>query len=325
MKIVKVPHRVSLFGGGSDLKSFFKKSNGLVLGFSINKYLYIIKNEQISAPFRYRLSYSKVELANDPDGIQHPFFKTFFQYHKIKSSDIVLLSEVQPHSGLASSSALAVGMILLETADNDTAYDPMKIAKEAIFFERELLKEAGGLQDQLHVSSAGLNAFEFFKSGQIEKTSISADFETLNRSMFIIKTSGKRYSHRMQNEIFDNLSTEKEQTLQSMVVIAREGLEIFQNESDGKMLSSIGQLLEDSWNLKSKLSPLVSNGEVDEIISACRNAGALGAKLCGAGHSGYIFVLTDGTFKVEMKLRELFSGNITNIHVNLDEPRVIVS
>ena len=48
----------------------------------------------------------------------------------------------------------------------------------------------------------------------------------------------------MQNEIFDNLSTEKEQTLQSMVVIAREGLEIFQNESDGKMLSSIGQLLE---------------------------------------------------------------------------------
>ena len=37
------------------------------------------------------------------------------------------------------------------------------------------------------------------------------------------------------------------------------------------------------------------------------------------------FVLTDGTFKVEMKLRELFSGNITNIHVNLDEPRVIVS
>ena len=146
MKIVKVPHRVSLFGGGSDLKSFFKKSNGLVLGFSINKYLYIIKNEQISAPFRYRLSYSKVELANDPDGIQHPFFKTFFQYHKIKSSDIVLLSEVQPHSGLASSSALVVGMILLETADNDTAYDPMKIAKEAIFFERELLKEAGGLQ-----------------------------------------------------------------------------------------------------------------------------------------------------------------------------------
>ena len=132
------------------------------------------------------------------------------------------------------------------------------------------------------MSSAGLNAFEFFKSGQIEKTSISADFETLNRSMFIIKTSGKRYSHRMQNEIFDNLSTEKEQTLQSMVVIAREGLEIFQNESDGKMLSSIGQLLEDSWNLKSKLSPLVSNGEVDEIISACRNAGALGAKLCGA-------------------------------------------
>ena len=69
--------------------------------------------------------------------------------------------------------------------------------------------------------------------------------------------------------------------------------------------------------MKSKLSPLVSNGEVDEIISACRNAGALGAKLCGAGHSGYIFVLTDGTFKVEMKLRELFSGNITNIHVNL--------
>lgn len=325
MKIVKVPHRVSLFGGGSDFREFFKKTNGLVLGFSINKYLYIIKNEINNESYKYRISYSKVELANNPDEIEHPFFRTFFKHQNIKNSDIVLVSEVKPHSGLASSSALAVGMIVLEKGNGAENYDSLKVAKEATFIERELLMEAGGLQDQLHVSSAGVNTFEFFNDSRIEKTQIDADVEVLNRSMFIIKTSGKRYSHKLQSEIFDNLSIDKQRILMSMVEITKEAVKVFRQETGGKMLSSIGQLLEEAWNLKAELSPLVSNSEVNKVIRACRDAGALGAKLCGAGQSGYIFVLTDGTIKAEMKLRGLFGDNITKIEVNLDEPKFIVS
>ena len=39
MRIVQTPFRVSLFGGGTDVRNFFNKEGGQVLGFSIDKIL----------------------------------------------------------------------------------------------------------------------------------------------------------------------------------------------------------------------------------------------------------------------------------------------
>ena len=41
MIIVRVPLRVSLFGGGTDLPEYFESHRGSVTGFTINKYIYI--------------------------------------------------------------------------------------------------------------------------------------------------------------------------------------------------------------------------------------------------------------------------------------------
>ncbi len=42
MIITRTPFRVSFFGGGTDLKSFYKKSSGQVLSAAIDKYLYVV-------------------------------------------------------------------------------------------------------------------------------------------------------------------------------------------------------------------------------------------------------------------------------------------
>ena len=44
MKLVisKTPLRISLFGGGTDLKSYYKYNKGAVMSFSINKFLYVM-------------------------------------------------------------------------------------------------------------------------------------------------------------------------------------------------------------------------------------------------------------------------------------------
>ena len=41
MIISRSPLRISLFGGGTDFPEWFKKNNGLVIGGTINKYIYI--------------------------------------------------------------------------------------------------------------------------------------------------------------------------------------------------------------------------------------------------------------------------------------------
>ena len=42
MIISQTPLRVSIVGGGTDLKNFYNKNKGQVISFSINKFIYVI-------------------------------------------------------------------------------------------------------------------------------------------------------------------------------------------------------------------------------------------------------------------------------------------
>ena len=45
--ITKTPLRVSLFGGGTDHYDYFSKYDGITVGGSINKYIYISLKEKV--------------------------------------------------------------------------------------------------------------------------------------------------------------------------------------------------------------------------------------------------------------------------------------
>ena len=82
--ISKTPLRISLFGGGTDLKSYYKFKNGAVISFSINKFLYVIlkKNEKV-VDYKYRINWSKTEFTNNINQIEHPLVREIFKYLKI--------------------------------------------------------------------------------------------------------------------------------------------------------------------------------------------------------------------------------------------------
>ena len=49
MIITRTPFRVSFFGGGTDLKTFYSKTDGEVLSTAIDKYLYVVvKSPQLT-------------------------------------------------------------------------------------------------------------------------------------------------------------------------------------------------------------------------------------------------------------------------------------
>src|SRR5260370_743284 len=69
---VRTPLRVSLFGGGTDYPAYFHRSPGAVLGFTIDKYIYISALPlTATVDYRYRLSYSKIENVDSVDDIEH--------------------------------------------------------------------------------------------------------------------------------------------------------------------------------------------------------------------------------------------------------------
>ena len=114
--ISKTPLRVSLFGGGTDFPEFFSKRRAILIGGSINKYIYIILTRYYSELFFHKLKffYSKLEFVKSNKDIKHPVIKKIFTKEKItKNVELHIASDLPSNSGLGSSSSFTVGLMNL--------------------------------------------------------------------------------------------------------------------------------------------------------------------------------------------------------------------
>jgi D-glycero-alpha-D-manno-heptose-7-phosphate kinase len=50
----------------------------------------------------------------------------------------------------------------------------------------------------------------------------------------------------------------------------------------------LGRLLNETWQLKRKLSSKITTRDIDDIYETAIKSGAVGGKLCGAGGGGFI-------------------------------------
>ena len=73
MLIVRTPLRISFAGGGSDLAAYYRHAPGAVVSTAINKYIYITVNYRFEESIR--VSYSRTEITDCVDEIQHPIVR----------------------------------------------------------------------------------------------------------------------------------------------------------------------------------------------------------------------------------------------------------
>src|SRR6266436_5762640 len=152
---VRTPLRVSLFGGGTDYPAYFHREPGAVLGFTIDKYIYLSALRlTASVDYRYRLSYSLVETVDSVAAIRHPVIRSVLQHYGFdEPTDFSVQADLPASVGLGSSSAFTVGAISLVSHLMGTPRTRMELAREAIHTEQVLLRENVGVQDQRHASA----------------------------------------------------------------------------------------------------------------------------------------------------------------------------
>ena len=105
----RTPFRMSFIGGGSDLKEFYSRHPGCVISTSINKYMYIFMH-----PFfdnRIQIKYSKVELVNCIEAIEHPIVREALRKFNLEGIDINSIADIPAGAGLGSSSSFTVGLL----------------------------------------------------------------------------------------------------------------------------------------------------------------------------------------------------------------------
>ena len=73
MIIVQTPLRVSLFGGGTDFRSYFTKEGGCILSMAIDKFIFVTIKKRFD--LKVRVGYTKTEMADNIDELQHELIR----------------------------------------------------------------------------------------------------------------------------------------------------------------------------------------------------------------------------------------------------------
>src|SRR6202521_6043276 len=170
MIITRTPLRISFFGGGTDYPVWSNQNGGAVLSTAIDKYCYITCRRM--PPFfdyRSRVSYSKVENVANNEAIEHPSVRGCLQFLKIREGvEIHHVADLPARTGLGTSSAFTVGLLLGLHALRDQMRNKHALASDAIHVEQEVIKEAVGSQDQISAAYGGFNRINFNIDGSFE-------------------------------------------------------------------------------------------------------------------------------------------------------------
>ena len=112
MIITKTPFRMSFFGGGTDMESFFREHGGAVLSTTFDKYCYV-NVRHLPRFFEYvtELSYSRIERVTDTAEITHPAIRNAMEMLDMHEIRLTYEADLPARSGLGTSSSFAVGML----------------------------------------------------------------------------------------------------------------------------------------------------------------------------------------------------------------------
>lgn len=308
MVISRTPFRISFFGGGTDYPAWYRNNGGTVLATTINKYCYL--SVRFLPPFfwhKFRIVYSKMESCNTIDEIAHPAVREILRFLKISQGlEIHHDGDLPARSGLGSSSALTVGLLNALHALLGNMPNKHNLAKESIYLEQEVLKEAVGSQDQVLAAHGGFNHITFHKNGEITLRPItlsSKRIKELENHLMLFYTGIPRIASKVALSYVKKIKT-REKQLSIMQDSVKEALSILTSNKD---IKSFGELLNEFWQIKRTLSPQVSNSFIDEIYKKSRSSGAIGGKLIGAGGGGFLllFVPPRSQKKVRESLKKL--------------------
>jgi len=305
MIISRTPLRISFFGGGTDIPSFYKKNYGSVVGVGIDKYVYVIANERFKDDVR--VSYSKTEIVNQSNELKHDLVReTLLRLGIINKIEVVTVADVPGSgTGLGSSSSTTVGLLNSLSCYKGDPLEKHELAEISCDIEINTLGLPIGKQDQYFASYGGICYFRFNEDGTVTREKIHISLKTMSEledNIMCFYTNIERSSSEILYDQQKNTSI-NHKTLLEMRNQAEEGKNIIKSGD----LTKFGELLDKGWQLKRKLSKNISNKKIDLYYNKAIKSGALGGKLSGAGGGGFL------TFYCENKYQKSVKESLSNL------------
>jgi D-glycero-alpha-D-manno-heptose-7-phosphate kinase len=287
MIISRAPVRFSLGGGGSDLPAYASQHGGFVVTAAVDKYVYICANRRFHDSIR--LSYSSTEIVEHAPLVKHNIFREALMMLEIDHGiELTSMSDVPANSGLGSSGAFTVSLLNALHAYRREYVSTKTLADEACHIELDRLGAPIGKQDQYASAFGRICCLEIGKDLSVEVTPLRISDDTLaelESNLHVFYTGVDREASPILADQQKQMKS-SDRSVEAMHRIKQLGYETRRLLTQDK-LDQYGELMNEHWTEKRRLSAQVSSGTIDEHYAAARRAGALGGKIMGAGGGGF--------------------------------------
>lgn len=305
MILTRTPFRVTLGGGGTDLPSFYREHGGFIFAMGIDKYMYLMLNPP-TMDDKIRLHYSRSEVVDDIDQLQHELAREALRLHGIRNKiEVSSMADLPDGTGLGSSSAYLVGLLMALHQHRREFVTLQQIAEEACHIELDVLGKPIGKQDQYMAAFGGLTVLDIGRDGTVNVRAIDGSSGSV--SAFVANThlyyTGHRRSAvevlRDQDGAMRSVSANgagangnggHAVVADSLLRIKDLGHRIL-DVIEGEAYDEWGLLLHEHWTSKKRLSNRISLDRVDALYDHVRaEHGVLGGKIVGAGGGGFLML-----------------------------------
>ncbi len=298
MIISRAPARITLGGGGTDLKSYYSKYGGFLIAAAIDKYIFISANKRFYRSIR--LSYSQTEIIDNISDIKHRIFKEALKFLGIDSGiELVSIADIPANCGLGTSSSFTVALLNALHTYKREYVTQKQLAEEACYIEIDRLGEPIGKQDQYISAFGGITCLTFEKDGEVIVEPLRVSDEALDQlesNLLFFHTGIERSASGILLEQNKKSKKNDPKTIENLHRIKEIGLETRRALERGKV-DEFGEFLHVHWEIKKKRSQKISSPFIDECYEIARKNGALGGKIMGAGGGGFFMFYCNNSDK----------------------------
>lgn len=298
----RAPVRIDFAGGTTDLKAFRDREVGAVLSGAIARHAYCSLEEH---PNGLRIEADDLQEYVEANHIREIEHRSSLQLLTLAirrfgidaGVSIKVRTDAPPGSGTGSSASVGVALLALldhrralltHAKDRLSRYE---LAEMACGLESEI-GIVGGKQDQYAAALGGINYMEFHRDQvfvePIEVTpGLVADLE---KHLVLCYSGQSRLSGDTNAKMiaaYESGDPVVCESLRTVKRVAQEGARALR----GHDIRRFADLLNEEYEARARLAPGVVTEQMAELVKVGRAAGAVAAKVCGAGGGGCLLFL----------------------------------
>ncbi len=289
------PTRVDLAGGTIDIPPLFLFHEGAAtVNFAINLLAQCrletrsdnkIIIESLDRNFRVECSLERINELKAEENLALPAKLVHFFKPEI-GFNLITKSAAPAGAGLAGSSALNIAIIGALNRLVGNRYDESRFITIAANIETQVIKVPAGFQDYYPAQFGGAMCLHF-KSDGIEREPLEIDAAVLESRISVCYTGEPRNSG-INNWELTKRHIDGDLELFKLFDGIRDTALATREAIIAGDWTRVGEILRTAQPERKKLSSKITTPQMDKIIETAMKAGAIAAKVCGAGGGGCI-------------------------------------